>query len=99
MNTFVRNSMSIKFIIMLFSIFFLVSKTVDAYVPPYGTYECVSSNFPGIYEGTIGIWDEDGWTVNGTTYRYGAPGDYSRTSNGFIWSSGFFTVRWRRVRD
>jgi len=51
------------------------SVTQSNYVPPYGTYQCTLSTFPGISNGTIATWYASGWTVNGVTYPGGISGN------------------------
>ena len=67
------------------------------YVPPYGTYRCTFSTFPGIFPGTVGVWNDRGWTVNGFTTPGGVPGFYERIPGGFSWSNGFAVCRWEKI--
>lgn len=67
------------------------------YVPPFGTYQCTFSTFPGIFPGTVAYWDERGWTVNGVNYAGGIPGDYGPIPNGFTWTNGFAHCTWLKI--
>jgi hypothetical protein len=69
------------------------------YVAPFGTYRCISSNFPGIFPGTIATWLNNVWTVNGMSYPGGIQqGQYAPIPGGFQWRNGFFLCKWQMIQ-